>query len=60
MQLNLTTIQSVGILRREKKEEKHNRVKILLDYKKNSLRTQSYFGSSLLSIRKVTSVNPSY
>lgn len=34
MQLNLTTIQSVGILRRGKQGEKHNRVKILLDYKK--------------------------
>ena len=34
MQLNLTTIQSVGILRRGKQEEKYNRVKTLLDYKK--------------------------
>ena len=58
MQLNLTTIQSVGILRRGKQEEKHNRVKILLDYKKNSLRTQSYFGSSLLLYPKSNVCEP--
>ena len=34
MQLNLTKIQRVGIFRRGKQEEKHNRVKTLLDYKK--------------------------
>ena len=34
MQLNLTQIQRVGIFRRGKQEEKHNRVKTLLDYKK--------------------------